>query len=242
MIDATRPNYTAYPLIRQARAMVDAGDLGAVRVVQVEYAQDWLTAAAQGKQASWRTDPARAGMGGCVGDIGTHAFNLANFVTGQRATGIAADLQTFVPGRQVDDNVQVLLRFDGGARGMLWASQLAVGNENGLRLRLYGERGGLGWAQENPNCMTITRFGQPKTIITRGGPGTGDQAAAVTRVHAGHPEGYLEGFATIYREAAALIRGQGAALLPGLADGIDGMRFIAACIASSRANTAWVAL
>ena len=163
-------------------------------------------------------------------------------MTGQRATGIAADLQTFVPGRQVDDNVQVLLRFDGGARGMLWASQLAVGNENGLRLRLYGKRGGLEWAQENPNRMTITRFGQPKTIITHGGPGTGDQAAAVTRVPAGHPEGYLEGFATIYREAAALIRGQGAALLPGLADGIDGMRFIAACIASSRANTAWVAL
>jgi predicted dehydrogenase len=245
-------NYTGYPMIRQARAMVAAGDLGAIRVVQVEYAQDWLTEPLENtgqKQAAWRTDPAQSGAGGCVGDIGTHAYNLARFVTGLRLEKLSADLSTFVPGRRVDDNVQVLLRFEGGARGMLWASQVAVGHENGLRLRLYGPKGGLDWHQENPNILWFTPFGEPPRRITRAGAGSGDAASAVSRIPAGHPEGYLEGFATLYTEAADAIRahksgtGPGPGLLvPGIADGLEGMAFIDACLRSSGRDAAWVAL
>ncbi|SLN31077.1 Gfo/Idh/MocA family protein [Pseudooctadecabacter jejudonensis] len=225
-------NYTGYPLIRQARAMVARGDLGQIRVIQAEYAQDWLAQAPDpdNKQAAWRTDPARAG-GGAIGDIGTHALNLASFVTGQRPAALAADLHSFVGGRMVDDNAHILLRMDGGARAMLWASQVAVGSENGLRLRIYGDKGGLEWGQENPNQMTFTRFGQPKQILTRGGAGTGPDW---TRIPPGHPEGYLEGFATLYADAADLIAGTGdGALLPGIEAAMDGMWFIAACQASS---------
>ena len=245
-------NYTGYPMIRQARAMIAAGDLGTLRVVQVEYAQDWLTEAAEqagdNKQAEWRTDPARSGAGGCIGDIGTHAHNLACFVTGQKVAHLAADLQSFVPGRRVDDNAHILLRFDGGARGMLWSSQVAPGNENALRLRVYGDKGGLEWAQEDPNYLWFTPFGQPKRLLTRGGSGADDAANAVTRTPGGHPEGYLEGFANIYAGAAQAIRAAQAgetpdlALLPGVDAGLDGMRFIAAAIRSSSADAAWVAL
>lgn len=242
-------NYTASPLVRQAREMIARGDLGAIRVVQVEYAQDWLAEDADNKQAAWRTDPARSGPGGSVGDIGTHAFNLARYATGLRVESLAADLDAFVPGRKVDDNTQVLLRFAGGAKGMLWASQVAVGNENGLRMRVYGERGGLEWAQENPNAMTFTRFGEPKRILTRGGAGSSPAATRVTRIPPGHPEGYLEAFATLYAEAAALMRNadEGAPLpegthAPGIDDGLEGVRFIAACIASSKNDAAWTPL
>ena len=235
-------NYTGYPLIRQAREMVARGDLGDIRVVQVEYAQDWLAEDTSNKQADWRTDPNRSGAGGCVGDIGTHAFNLASFVTGLKAETLAADLDAFVPGRRVDDNAHVMLRFEGGAKGMLWTSQVAVGNENALRLRVYGTRGGIEWAQENPNTMTFTRFGEPKQILTRGGAGATPEGQRTLRVPPGHPEGYLEGFATLYSEAAALIRGDATGSpshLPGIADGLAGMRFIASCIASSNNNGAW---
>ena len=242
-------NYTGYPLIRQAREMVASGELGEIRVVQVEYAQDWLAEETHNKQADWRTDPERSGAGGCVGDIGTHAFNLASFVTGLTTDTLAADLDAFVAGRPVDDNVHVMLRFDGGAKGMLWASQVAVGNENALRLRVHGTKGGIEWDQENPNVMTFTRFGQPKQILTRGGAGSIAAGARVSRIPPGHPEGYLEGFATIYSEAAALIRNadQGTPLpdgvhAPTIGDGLQGMRFIAACIASSKANGAWTPL
>ena len=146
-------NYTGYPMIRQAREMVANGEIGAIRVVQVEYPQDWLTIEQDFKQAVWRTDPAQSGAGGSTGDIGTHAFNLASFVTGLELESLAADIQAFVPGRRVDDNAHVMLRFKGGARGMLWSSQVAPGNENALRLRVYGENGGLEWAQEDPNCL-----------------------------------------------------------------------------------------
>ncbi len=240
-------NYTGYPLIRQAREMVARGDLGDLRLVQVEYAQDWLAEETHNKQADWRTDPARAGAGGCVGDIGTHAFNLARFVTGLSVDRLAADLDAFVPGRQVDDNVHVMLRFAGGAKGMLWASQVAVGHENGLRLRVYGTKGGLEWAQETPNRMSFTRFGEPTQILTRGGAGATSASLRTLRVPPGHPEGYLEGFATIYAEAAEVIRARQAGRAPedgvhtpDIHDGMEGMRFIAACIASSRANSAWV--
>jgi predicted dehydrogenase len=237
-------NYTGYPLIRQARQMVADGQLGDLRLVQAEYAQDWLTEPVERtgqKQADWRTDPARAG-GGAIGDIGTHAFNLLSFVTGLRASALAADLSSFVEGRGVDDNAHVMLRFEGGAKGMLWASQVAPGNENGLRLRVYGTRGGLSWEQENPNIMTFTPFDQPKQLLTRGGAGLGGGGNSWTRIPPGHPEGYLEGFATIYKDAADLIRGTGdGALLPGIAAGLDGMWFIGACQRSSAANGAWIA-
>ncbi|MGR3804304.1 Gfo/Idh/MocA family protein [Marinibacterium profundimaris] len=242
-------NYTGYPLIRQARQMVADGALGDLRVVQAEYPQDWLAEEVHNKQADWRTDPNRSGAGGCIGDIGTHAYNLACFVTGLRAESVASDLDAFVPGRRVDDNVHVMLRFGGGVKGMLWASQVAVGNENALRLRVYGTKGGLEWGQENPNVMRFTRFGEPTRTLTRGGAGASEANIRVTRTPPGHPEGYLEGFANIYSEAAAIVANarDGTPLpeglhAPGIEDGLDGMRFIAACIASSRADGAWTRL
>ncbi len=243
-------NYSGYPMIRQARAMVAAGTLGTIRVVQAEYPQDWLTEAAETaglKQAEWRTDPARSGAGGAIGDIGTHAFHLASFVTGLSLEAVCADLQSFVGGRRVDDNAHVMLRFAGGARGMLWASQVAPGNENALRLRVYGDKGGLDWSQETPNALSFSPFGAPPQRITRAGAGSGPEAGAVSRVPPGHPEGYLEGFANLYTEAAAAIRARKAgspdpgAPLPGLADGLAGMGFIDACVRSSTAGGVWTA-
>ncbi|MBN9274464.1 MAG: Gfo/Idh/MocA family oxidoreductase, partial [Mesorhizobium sp.] len=181
-------NYTGYPMIRQARAMVAAGELGDIRVVQAEYPQDWLTERAElsgSKQAEWRTDPKRSGAGGAIGDIGTHAYNLAAFVTGLETEAVLAQLSTFAPGRLLDDDVQILLRYKGGARGMLWASQVAVGNENELKLRVYGTSGGLEWTQADPNYLWFTRFGQPKQLYTRGGNGQWPEAARVTRVPSG---------------------------------------------------------
>ncbi|SHM78020.1 Gfo/Idh/MocA family protein [Roseibium suaedae] len=242
-------NYSGYPMIRQAREMVAAGTLGTLRLVQMEYAQDWLTEDLEdsgNKQAEWRTDPTRSGAGGCIGDIGTHAYQLGCFVSGLTADTVLADLTSFVPGRRVDDNVSVLLRFDSGAKGMLWASQVAPGNENALTLRVYGDKGGLEWHQENPNQLWYTPFGEPKRLLTRGGAGSTPAAERVTRVPAGHPEGYLEGFATIYREAADAIRAKRAGkdipdgvTFPGIADGLSGMRFISACIRSSSDGGVW---
>ncbi len=242
-------NYTGYPLMRQAREMIARGDLGKIRLVQVEYAQDWLTQHEDFKQAAWRTDPARSGLGGSTGDIGTHAFNLASFVSGLELETLSADLQSFVSGRQLDDNAHVMMRFVGGARGMLWCSQVAPGNENGLRLRIYGEKGGIEWMQENPNQLWFTPFGQPKQLLTRGGAGTTYAAERVTRIPAGHPEGYLEGFATIYREAADAIAAHragvpvsGDVLYPTIQDGLKGMQFVDACVRSSKRDGAWVRL
>ena len=242
--------YTGYPMVRQARAMVAGGRLGRLRLVQVEYAQDWLAAPVEhqgSKQAEWRTDPARAGLGGALGDIGTHAWNLAGFVAGEEPEAIAADLSSFGAGRVLDDNAHVLLRYGSGARGMLWASQVAPGNENGLRLRIYGEEGGLEWAQEDPNRLWFAPLGQPRQVLTRGGAGTSPEAARVSRVPGGHPEGYLEAFANLYTEAARAIRAHqaglatpGEVLLPGIADGLSGMRFVAACLRSARQGGGWV--
>ncbi|MFN3577787.1 MAG: Gfo/Idh/MocA family protein [Tabrizicola sp.] len=249
VVFALTHNYTGYPMIRQARAMVAAGELGELRLVNVEYVQDWLTEPVDNKQADWRTDPARSGAGGSTGDIGTHAFNLANFVTGLTLDQLSADLTAFVPGRRVDDNGHVLLRYKGGAKGMLWCSQVAPGNENGLRLRVYGSKGGLEWAQEDPNYLWFTPFGQPKRLITRGGAGSGPEAARVTRVPPGHPEGYLEGFANIYSEAARAIRAArtgtpvpDGTTFPGLKEGLEGVAFVDACVRSSARNGAWVSL
>ena len=244
-------NYTGYPLMRQAREMVAAGELGAIRVVQAEYAQDWLSTRLEDtghKQASWRVDPQRAGAGGCLGDIGTHAFNLAGFVTGLDARELAADLGRFVEGRRLDDNVHILLRYEHGARGMLWASQVAPGNENGLRLRVYGEKGGLEWNQEVPNQLRFSPVGRPPQTLTRGGPCLGPAAAHATRIPSGHPEGYLEGFANLYRDLAEQIRARRAnrapdpraLLVPTVEDGLRGVRFITAAVESSARNGAWV--
>jgi len=241
-------NYTAYPMIRQARQMINNGDLGDLRVVQVEYAQDWLSTnleATDQKQASWRVDPERSGAGGCIGDIGTHAFNLAGFVTGLKLESLSADLHTFVEGRALDDNVHIMLRYEGGARGMLWSSQVAPGNENALRLRVYGSQGGIEWNQEEPNKMLYSPLGEATRLLTRGGPGANDAANEVSRIPAGHPEGYLEGFATLYRETAEAIYAARdgntiETLCPGINDGHDGIAFISAAVASSKKNGNWV--
>jgi len=241
-------NYTGTPMIRQARDMVANGELGQIRLICSEYLQDWLTETpeADNKQAAWRTDPKLAGAG-ALGDIGTHAYNLANFVSGMTPDSLCAEVSTFVPGRLVDDNAQVTLRYSNGARGTLWASQVAVGNENGLTLRIYGDKGGIEWHQEHPNHLWFTPFGQPKQLLTRSGNGATDLANRVSRTPGGHPEGYLEAFATIYSEAAAAIRSAdgGAALEPGhhthdANDGLQGMKFISACLRSSEEGGVWV--
>ncbi len=243
-------NYSGYPMVRQAREMVAAGELGEIRVVQVEYAQDWLSTdleASGQKQAAWRVDPAQAGAGGSLGDIGTHAEQLARYVTGLTLDAVSADITTFVPGRKLDDNAHVLLRYTSGARGMLWCSQVAPGNENALRLRVFGSKAGLEFRQEQPNSLTFSPLGQQPRTITRGGNGSGAAAAFATRIPAGHPEGYLEGFAQLYRDVAEQItaRWQGrapdpmACTVPTVVDGALGMAFIEAVVASSRAEGRW---
>lgn len=245
-------NYTGYPMARQAREMVENGDLGEIRLVQVEYPQDWLTEAEEqgdNKQAAWRTDPKRSGAGGCIGDIGTHAFNIAAFVSGLELESVCADLQSFVPGRQLDDNAHVMMRFKGGARGILWSSQVAPGCENGLKLRIYGTKGGLEWSQEDPNYLWFTPFGEAKRLITRGGNAAGNAANRLTRTPGGHPEGYLEGFANIYAEAARAIKAKRSGadvpsdvIYPTVYDGLLGMSFIDACVRSSSRNGTWVSM
>ena len=241
---AVTHNYTGYPMVRHARQMVRDGALGEIRVVQVEYPQDWLTEALEKtgqKQAEWRADPARNGIGGAIADIGTHAHNLAAYITGLELRELCAELDSFVKGRQLDDNAQVMLRYANGARGLLWASQVAPGNENNLRIRVYGSRGGLEWRQEHPNQLHWSPFGQPTQTIARGTGATNAAAARVSRIPSGHPEGYLEGFATLYAEIAQAIRAarpggpkaDKAAHFPTLEDGLKGVEFIEAVVASS---------
>lgn len=246
-------NYSGYSLVRQAREMVATGELGDIRVVQVEYPQDWLSTPLEEsgvKQAEWRTDPKRSGPAGCLGDIGTHAYHLARFVTGLELESLAADLHAFVEGRVLDDNVHMMMRFKGGARGMLWSSQVAPGNENGLKLRVYGSHGGLEWRQEEPNRLIHSPLGEPSRILTRNGPGLGAAALAAARIPPGHPEGYLEAFAQLYSDFAEQIRarreGREAQILaqgtPNVTDGVDGLRFISLALASSKQGGAWVGL
>jgi predicted dehydrogenase len=244
-------NYSGYAMARQMRAMVAAGALGAVRVVQGEYAQDWLARDLPGhKQADWRGDPARAGAGGALGDIATHAYHLATFVIGETAEAVSAETSRFVPGRRLDDDVQVQLRWRSGARGQIWASQVAIGAANALRLRIYGEDAALEWSQEEPDLLRYARLGEAPQLLRRGGPGLSPAAAAATRIPAGHPEGYLEGFAQIYADAAELVRAHKqrrapdahALSAPGVQDGVDGVRFIAAAVESAAADGRWVRL
>jgi predicted dehydrogenase len=246
-------NYTGHPMVREARARVQAGELGTIRVVQVEYPQDWLTTRLEEtgqKQASWRTDPAQSGAGGAIGDIGSHAYNLAGFITGLEAESLCADLSTFVAGRRVDDNCNVLLRYQGGARGMLWACQVAPGNLNALAIRVYGDRGGLAWQQERPDQLDLFSYGEPPRTIFRAGPGAGPAAAAVTRIPPGHVEGYLEAFANIYMGCAELIAAKiegrepapEALLVPSVEDGARGVKFITAAVESSSRGAVWTDL
>lgn len=248
-------NYTGYPMVRHARELVQTGALGDLRLVQMEYPQDWLAEPVEqtgAKQAVWRTDPAQSGVGGSTGDIGTHAYNLGSFISGLDLDELAADVHTFVEGRRLDDNAHVMLRFKAKgaempAKGLLWCSQVATGNENGLKVRIYGTKAGIEWTQADPNYLWFTKLGEPKQLITRGGAGAGSAASRVTRIPSGHPEGYLEAFATIYSEAAAAIQAarSGAAVDPAVVyptvdDGVKGVAFVTACIESSRKNGAWV--
>ncbi|MGH6990545.1 MAG: Gfo/Idh/MocA family protein [Stellaceae bacterium] len=246
-------NYTGYPMVREARAMVEAGALGPIRLVRSEYVQDWLATAIEAtgqKQAAWRADPALAGPAGCLGDIGTHAYHLAGFVTGLDCEEIAAELSRFVPGRRLDDNVEVLLRYRGGARGTLWASQVAPGHANDLSLRIYGEKAGLAWRQEDPERLWLTPLGEAPRLIRRGGPGNIVPGAYASRVPTGHPEGFIEAFAQLYADFAEQITAHlekrapdpAALLAPGVEAGLDTARFVAAALDSARRNAAWVAI
>ncbi|WP_245639857.1 Gfo/Idh/MocA family protein [Paraburkholderia heleia] len=250
LVFALTHTYSGYPLVRDARERVEAGEIGEVRIVQVEYAQDWLATPVEtggaNRQAMWRTDPALAGPAGCLGDIGTHAWQLAAFVSGLVPQALAAEVHTFVPGRRVDDHVQAMLRYANGARGMLWASQVASGAENALRLRVYGTKASLAFDQEEPNVLWFTPQGGAAQRLTRGRV-TGAAARHATRVPPGHPEGYLEAFAQLYRDAAAQILAREAGepappasrLLTTVDDGVEGLRFIEAVLASSAAGGAW---
>lgn len=253
VVFAVTHGFSAYPMVRQARQMAAGGQLGRLRLIHAEYLQDWLTTPLEGegnKQAAWRTDPARSGPGGCIADIGTHAFHLARFISGREATKLRAELHSFVPGRRLDDNAHVLLRFEGGAQGTLIASQVAPGNECGLRIRLYGDKAGLAWDQEHPNQLELTPLGEPVRTLSRGEPGLLPGAQRVTRVPRGHPEGYLEAFANIYAEAAVAIeaRRDGRSVEPGLLqyptveDGAIGVKFVEAAVESSGQDGAWTDL
>ena len=246
-------NYTGNAMVKQARDLVRSGRLGALRKVVVEYSQGWLSTALEKsdqKQAAWRTDPERSGAAGCMGDIGTHAENLARYVTGLRIEELSADLTAFVKGRALDDDGNVLLRFEGGAKGVLHASQICVGEENALSLRVYGDKAGLEWRQEHPNQLLVKYPDRPAEIWGRGsGYLTSDAAKIAARVPAGHPEGYLEAFGNLYREAFRAIRAEvsgkklPAALdYPTIDDGVDGMAFIETAVKSSRLGAKWVKL
>lgn len=240
-------NYSAAPMIREARELVASGAIGKLRLIKAEYLQDWLTEAVgnDNKQAAWRTNPALSGYAGALGDIGTHAYHLSCFVTGQRANAIAADITAFVDGREVNDNASVLLRYASGAKGMLWVSQVAPGNENGLSLCIYGDKGSLEWCQEDPNKLWFTPLGEPKRLLTRGGAGSTEACQKVTRIPAGHPEGYLESFATIYAEAAMAIRAYPSKINVSLVDlneSVHSMKFVDACLKSAASDTSWVSL
>lgn len=247
LIFAITYNYSGYPMVRHAREMVAAGKLGNIRVIQVEYAQDWLATniEAEGqKQAAWRTDPARAGTGGSIADIGTHAFHLAEFISGLEAKSLLADLDTFVAGRSLDDNANILLHYSNGAKGMLWSSQVASGQENALRIRLFGDKGGLEWAQEDPNYLQYRPLRETRQILTRGGPAVGETAARATRIPAGHPEGFLEGFANLYRDIADMIEAGRTGkslttLVPDVTDGVKGVRFVEKAVSSNAAGSIW---
>ncbi len=240
--------YTGYPAVREARELVRSARLGDIRKVMVEYTQDWLMEPVEtrgNKQAAWRTDPARAGLGGCVGDIGTHCANLVEFLTDRRIESVCADLSTFVAGRRLDDDASILLRLEGGAKGTLICSQIACGEENRLSIRVYGSRASLEWHQEDPNTLLYKPAASPWARLRTGQSYLSAPAQALTRVPAGHPEGYLEAFANLYRRFMEDVRRVGLGQppvrdYPGVRDGLRGLRFIAQAVASSQAGSVWL--
>lgn len=237
--------YTGYPMVREAREIVARGDLGRVRKVVVEYSQGWLSRPIEregDKQASWRSDPAQSGIGGCIGDIGVHAFNIAEFVTGVRVERLCADLAAVVPGRTLDDDCNVLLRFEGGARGVLIASQISAGARNGLRINVYGEKGGLTWSHERHTELTLDWLDGPTQVLHAGSAYLGAAARAATRIPTGHPEGFIEAFANLYRDFAEAIAGGDDGIVPGIGEGVRGMAFVERAVAASQAEAGWVAL
>lgn len=243
-------NYTGYPMVKEARSIVQSGKLGKLRKIVVEYPQGWLNVlveATGNKQAAWRTDPDRSGAAGCIGDIGTHAFNLAEYITGLKVTEICADLTTFVEGRKLEDDANLLLHFENGAKGILHSSQISVGEENNFNIRIYGEVGGLWWHQMEPNTLEYTQPGQPKQLLRTGVGSISAASQGNFRIPAGHPEGYIEAFANLYRNFAktlrARLKGETPDPLwldfPGIEDGMRGMLFIDTVLKSNQSNEKW---
>lgn len=253
LVFALTHNYTGHPLVRHARHLFQSGQMGQVRKVIVEYLQDFLMVPHEKlgqKQAAWRVDPAQAGAGGTLGDVGTHCVNLLEYVTGDPITELCADKSTFLPDRQLDEDVNMLLRFRGGGKGALLISQVCTGEENGLTLRVYAERGAIRWSQEQPNSLELYRYGEPRQVLTRGQGYLSDAAKNCTRIPTGHPEGYLEAFATIYCDVVRAIRrfldGQPVPVreyaFPNVYDGLRGMQFITSAVESCKQNSRWVQL
>ncbi|MFL5657806.1 MAG: Gfo/Idh/MocA family protein [Ktedonobacteraceae bacterium] len=248
LIFALTHNYTGYPAVRHARHLVRTGAIGTIRKVLVEYLQDWLMEAAErtgNKQALWRTDPTKSGIAGSVGDIGTHGENLLEFITDLKIAAVCADLTTFIEGRQLDDDANMLLRLENGGKGILTCSQIAAGEENALSIRVYGSKAGLEWHQMEPNTLIFAEHGQPRQVLRTGMPYMSDEAKALTRLPAGHPEGFLEAFANVYRLAIADIRrveaGESAAGgYPMVYDGLRGMQFITKVVESSQKGGIWI--
>lgn len=242
--------YTGYPLVKEAKARISAGDLGKIRKIVVEYPQGWLAGREEdkdNKQAAWRVDPKRAGVSSCMGDIGVHAANLAEYITGLQISEICADLSSFVEGRALDDDGSILLRFDNGAKGVLTASQVSVGEENALKIRAYGERGGMEWSQQEPNTLWLKWPDRPTEMLRTGGGYLGESAVANTRTPMGHPEGYLEAFANIYMAFAGRVRAfeKGceedlrACDCPGIEEAVRGMTFIELAVKASGSDVKW---
>jgi predicted dehydrogenase len=243
--------YTGYPMVRHMREMAAAGELGDIRFVVAEYPQDWLATSLERtgqKQAAWRTDPKRAGISNCVGDIGSHIENVVAHVTGLEIRSLLARLDRFGEGRTLDDNATILVEYKGGAKGVYWSSQIAVGSDNGFRIRIYGTEASLEWAQEDPNCCQVAYVGRPTVRLSRGRDALHPAAARMSRLPSGHPEGYFECFANIYASFIAAVRKKKAGErltaedldFPGASDGIRGVRFIERCVASSRKGASWV--
>ena len=239
--------YTGYPMVREAREIVRRGDLGAVRKIVVEYAQGWLSRPIErdgDRQASWRNDPAQAGVGGCIADIGVHAFNIAEFVSGVRVERLCADVASVVPGRVLDDDCNMLLRFERGVRGVLIASQISAGARNGLQIKVYGERGCVAWSHDRPTELALDLLDAPSQILHAASGYLSAPARATVRIPTGHPEGFIEAFANLYRDMAdAIAAGRtDPAPVPGIADGLRGMAFVERAVAASRDGEGWVSL
>lgn len=243
--------YTGYPVVKHLREMIAKGDLGSIRFVNAEYPQDWLATFLEGtgqKQAAWRTDPKQTGISNCVGDIGSHIENMVSYLTGMKIQSLCARLDTFVEGRVLDDNASIMVSYDNGAKGLYWSSQIAVGHDNGLRVRIYGTKGSLEWAQEDPNYARISYLDKPTEIISRGRDDLYSHAQNYSRIPAGHPEGYFEAFANIYSTFITALNKKlaGESLskeeldFPGVDEGVQGVKFIEKCVESSKKGATWI--